>query len=69
MDRNQLDSPLPLKIIYVNRYIDFKSTILVYMVFNGKGQITGCGLQNRLFFPFFIGVSSIAIICFSVCCS
>ena len=51
MDRNQLDSPLSLKITYVNRYIDFKSTMLVYMFLNGTGHLTGCGLQN--FFPSF----------------
>ena len=53
MDRNQLDSPLPLKNTYVNRYIDFKSKMLVYTVLNGTGHLTGCGLQKK-FFSFFL---------------
>ena len=48
VDHNQLDAPLPFKIIYVHQHCgfvvaqalqDFKtSTILVYMILKGKGS-------------------------------
>ena len=47
-------SPLPFKIMYANivalwlhrHSVILNSTVLVYMIINGKGSPTGCGLHG-----------------------
>ena len=53
---------LPFKIIYTNNVLVLKSrsacaitetsTILVYVILNGKRDLTGCGVQGYIFVSF-----------------
>ena len=38
VDYNQLDDPLPFKILYANHYTNFKTSTILDMILNGKGS-------------------------------